>query len=214
MDFLYQLFLLAPAVLLGLTIHEFSHAWVAYKLGDPTAKALGRLTLNPISHLDLLGAISLLIFKLGWAKPVPYDPRYFRHPKRDTMLVAAAGPASNFVLAILLGISFRLFMLLFAKDGLSGVANITAFMLLYGVFINLTLAFFNLIPVPPLDGSKILVGFLPPALVAPYMSFAQFGPFLLFAVILFGNRLGFDLFGTTILPLAKTFSGLFAGATL
>jgi Zn-dependent protease len=214
MSILYNIILLAPAVLIALTVHEFSHALVAYRLGDPTAKAMGRLTLNPFSHLDLLGTLCLILFKLGWAKPVPVDARYFRHPRRDMMLVAFAGPASNFLLALLIGLIFRFSGSVSASLSIPATTGILDFLLLYGVLINLTLAFFNLIPIPPLDGSKILQGFLPVSLEQKYIHFLRWGPLLLIALIFFGDRIGLDLFGKTIFPLARYFSTLFAGSSL
>jgi len=142
-----------PALLIGLTFHEYAHALVAFKLGDPTAKNLGRLTLNPIKHLDPLGAIFLLIFKFGWAKPVPVNPFHFRGDRQRGMLwVSLAGPASNMVIAVVTVLLWKIIG--FQKNIVDGI-------LLYIFHINVILAVFNFIPVPPLDGSKILAGLLP-----------------------------------------------------
>lgn len=148
-----SLLLSLPALLIGLTLHEFAHGYVAFRLGDPTAKNMGRLTLNPIKHLDPLGAIFLLIFHFGWAKPVPVNPMYFKGDRKKGMLwVALAGPVTNILIAILTAIVWKVVE---PRDWimLGILANI--------FYINLILAVFNIIPVPPLDGSKILAGMLP-----------------------------------------------------
>lgn len=134
------------ALLIALTIHEFSHAWTANFFGDPTAKDKGRLTLNPIAHLDPLGTVFLLLAGFGWGKPVPIDPSNFRNPKLDNVTVSLAGPISNLLLALLLGLIYRFFPL---------PPILEQFMIL-AIFFNLVLMIFNLLPIPPLDGSKVL----------------------------------------------------------
>ncbi len=159
---LQTLVLLVPVILLALTVHEFSHGLAAYRLGDPTAKYAGRLTLNPIPHLDPIGTLMLFLVHFGWAKPVPVDPRYFANPKRDMLWVALAGPASNMALAFLSGLVIRFIKV--NPDPFMGSFIGEAFiaMLYLSLRINLALAVFNLLPVPPLDGSKVLYGLLPP----------------------------------------------------
>ncbi|MEA1986998.1 MAG: site-2 protease family protein, partial [Candidatus Marinimicrobia bacterium] len=150
---------LAVPILFALTIHELSHGMVAYYFGDPTAKNAGRLTLNPLAHLDPIGTLMIFIVHFGWAKPVPVNPAYLRNPKKDMIWISLAGPASNMVLAFITGLLIRVV-------GLNITDNFTLdfikMMLYYSLTINLALAVFNLIPIPPLDGSKILAGLLPP----------------------------------------------------
>jgi len=174
--------LLAPALIFALTFHEYAHAWMANRLGDPTAKYLGRLSFNPLVHLDLYGLLVLVMsgFRFGWAKPVPFNPLNLRHPKRDIPLIAAAGPAINVLIAIFSFAALRLAGATEMGDFREGI-----FMLLtYFIYINLSLAFFNLIPVPPLDGSKILYGFLPPSKEYIYYNLERMGPILLLGLIL------------------------------
>ncbi|AEF94878.1 peptidase M50 [Desulfotomaculum nigrificans CO-1-SRB] len=146
-----ELVLMALPILLALTFHEFAHAWVAHKLGDNTAKNMGRLTLNPLKHLDPIGTLLLFLAGFGWAKPVPVNPWNFDHPKKGMMLVSLAGPVTNMLLAILGTVLFGL---------LTPAGNLFA-VLQYFIYINVILAVFNFLPMPPLDGSKILAGILP-----------------------------------------------------
>lgn len=166
---------LLPVILISITIHELSHGYFSYKLGDPTAKNAGRLTLNPIKHLDALGTIMILISGFGWAKPVPINPMYYNDRKKGTMLVALAGPLSNIFIALLFsfpmafignqygGISLRN---LFDASSVMLFKNTSFLAILFNLsrffyIININLAVFNILPVPPLDGSKILSGVLP-----------------------------------------------------
>lgn len=142
-----------PALLIGLTLHEYAHGWVAYKLGDPTAKNMGRLTINPLKHIDPLGAIFLVLFHFGWAKPVPVNPMHFKGDRHKGMLlVALAGPVTNLLIALATALVFKI---------VNPQSVILQALLAYTFEINLILAVFNFIPVPPLDGSKILAGVLP-----------------------------------------------------
>jgi len=167
-----------PALLLGLTLHELAHAAVAYKLGDPTAKNLGRLTLNPIKHLDPLGTIMLLVFHFGWAKPVPVNPLYFRGDRQKGMLwVSLAGPATNLLIALAGAVVFKLLM----PQG-----QALRIILWLIIDINVILAVFNLIPVPPLDGSKILAGLLPGKYSHVIYNLEKYGFIILILLMLFG----------------------------
>jgi len=148
------------ALIVAATVHEYAHAYVADRLGDPTPRAQGRLTLNPLAHLDPVGALLILIFRFGWAKPVPINPANFTNWRRDTMLVAAAGPLANITLLFIVGIPYKLGLL---DIGAAAAAMPIDRLLQVMLQINAMLAVFNLIPIPPLDGSKILMGLLPPA---------------------------------------------------
>ena len=165
-DFLIELLLVFPSVLIALTFHECAHGFIAYKLGDPTAKYLGRLTLNPIKHIDPFGAICMLIAHFGWAKPVPIDPRNFKNPKRDMAISAVAGPVSNLLLGFIGCFIYALtehFLPPFYEKNLGYyLAFAWINFIYYFGWLNISLAIFNLIPIPPLDGSKILYAFLPP----------------------------------------------------
>ena len=160
---LINLTLMILPVLLALTGHEFAHAWAAHRLGDDTAKQAGRLTLNPLAHLDLLGTIFLLVSQVfGWAKPVPVNPRNFHNPARDMALVALAGPGLNIIFALTLGLILKITF----QAGLFGYAalEVPVFRILNLIaLVNLALGTFNLLPLPPLDGFQILASFLPPA---------------------------------------------------
>lgn len=174
--------------LFAVVVHEVAHGWVANKLGDPTAKLEGRLTLNPIKHLDPIGSVlvpGLLIISgasilFGWAKPVPFNPYNLRNPRRDEALIAVAGPTSNIILAIIGGIILRLTVIV-------GIAGATPQILLLFVMINIILAIFNLIPIPPLDGSKILFSILPPSFDSVRRTLESFG-FMILLLFLFAFR--------------------------
>ena len=189
------------SILIAITVHEAAHAFMARKLGDPTAEDAGRLTLNPIAHLDMLGSLMFLFVGFGWAKPVPVDPRYFSHPKRDNALVAVVGPLSNLVLAFcaFAGLVFMgypmdatdpMLLLSVVKEG--SVAEMFALEVLEkSLFINLALMAFNLLPVAPLDGSKVLQMFIPREYEDQYETIMQRGPIILLFLILAGIFLNF-----------------------
>jgi Zn-dependent protease len=164
---------LAGALILSITIHEFAHAYSAQKLGDPTAKLLGRVTLNPLAHLDPIGTLFLLIAGFGWGKPVPFDARNLDNPKRDSAIISFAGPLSNFLLAILLAILIRI---------LPQNEILTVF-LYFAIFFNLILGFFNLIPLHPLDGFKVVYGLLPFNLAWQWQQTQRYGIFILMLLV-------------------------------
>lgn len=184
-EFLLTISILAVPVLLAVTVHEVAHGWVAYRLGDPTAKLAGRLTLNPIKHLDLFGTLAFVITRMvGWAKPVPVNPANLRNPRQDMIWVAAAGPAANVLLAIGFAALFHLadrFLLGAAPRAISVPLLLIA---RYGVYINLGLAVFNILPVPPLDGGNIVLGILPRDLAIRYEQLKPYG-FILLLVLIF-----------------------------
>lgn len=165
MDIIQQIIFLIPILLISLSFHEFMHGYVSYRLGDPTPKVSGRLTLNPLAHLDFVGSLVLLITRrFGWAKPVPIDPRYYDNPRQGMMFVGIAGPGANIILASIFSVIIKL-IVNFSQYSLrgysSGFINLLLQFLVMAIMINLSLAMFNLIPIPPLDGSKILRGLLP-----------------------------------------------------
>lgn len=185
----YQfLIILVPVILFSLTIHEYAHALVAYRLGDDTAKRQGRLSLNPLVHLDVLGTLLLFIVHFGWAKPVPVDPRSFRNPKKDMLMVALAGPVSNILTAIAAAVILKALFENFAAIPPGSGADVAARMLVWFMYIGIVLAVFNMIPVPPLDGSRVLYGLLPDSLAYRYARFETYGIFILFAFFLFGGQ--------------------------
>ena len=199
--------LLAPPILLAITFHEYAHGWTAMKFGDPTAKMMGRLTLNPLVHLDPIGTLMLFLVHFGWAKPVPVDPRYFSDPKRQMLWVALAGPVANMILAFFSGI----LIIGFASSNFMFSSNTALIgnMLVYSLQINLALAVFNMLPIPPLDGSKILRGLLPYEYEHIAVQMEQYGPWVLMSIILFGMMTGVSLFWIFIGPFVSFFSSLF-----
>jgi len=203
--------LLAPPILLALTFHEFMHGWVAYQLGDPTAKMAGRLTMNPLAHLDPFGTIMIFLVRFGWAKPVPVNPNYFREPKRDMLLVSIAGPAANIFLGFLSGLLLRTFHAGFFNFMPVNILQPVYIMIKLSLQINLALAIFNLLPVPPLDGSKILYGLLPYRYEYIYEYLERYGPFILMGLIMFGMITRISILGAFIYPFVNFFGKLFGG---
>lgn len=159
-------------IFLTLPIHEFAHGFVANKLGDPTARYQGRLTLNPVAHIDLIGSLCILLIGFGWAKPVPINSYYFKNPKRDIAITALAGPVSNLLMALIAALVSNVFVFLV---GLNHIAALYAALIFqYVALINISLAVFNLIPIPPLDGSRILSAFLPNRIYYELMRYERF----------------------------------------
>lgn len=206
-----SLLLIAPPILLALTFHEFAHAYVAHRCGDDTAQKNGRLTLNPLRHLDPLGTIMIFLVHFGWAKPVPVNPYNLRNPKKDMLWISAAGPIANIFLALISGLLFRLFSdfaMITERDSLAGLLVLMVFLSLK---INLALAIFNILPIAPLDGSKILYGLLPPGFGKMILALERYGPFILLGLIIFGRATGVSILGGLIWPFVDFFSKLFAG---
>lgn len=184
-------FVLQYVVLLfSLSVHESAHAYFADRLGDPTARRLGRISLNPIVHIDIIGTVVLPILAavsgwalIGWAKPVPVNPYNLRNPRRDNMVISGFGPLSNLALAVIFAIIFRLLILFIPARGIF----FPIFRLLqFGVLINLILALFNLIPIPPLDGSGVLAGLLPPHTAEAYERIGVYGIIIIYILLFIG----------------------------
>ena len=186
--------IILPPILMALTFHEWAHAWSANRLGDPTARLQGRLSLNPLVHLDPFGTLVLVLTQMiGWAKPVPVDTRYLRNPKRDLFWIASAGPIANLAMALVLGLVIRIggpghFMGAFGSFSSSlpmqSLPEILSAMVFLCFYINILLAWFNMIPIPPLDGSKVVMRFLSPEATAAYMQFSRYG-FLILIFLIF-----------------------------
>ncbi len=206
MDFIQSL----PQIvilLFSIVFHEVAHGRVALWKGDTTARDAGRLTLNPIPHIDLFGTVLFPLILIvtrspvlfGWAKPVPVNPWNFKQIKKDMALVGASGPASNFLLALIAGLLFRL------SVPVTGSTHVLSQALFFAVYINLVLAFFNLIPIPPLDGSKILMGFLPDKAAMQYMSLERYGFLILYLLLFLG------IFRILVFPFVRFFLYLIIG---
>ncbi|MBD3251970.1 site-2 protease family protein [Candidatus Uhrbacteria bacterium] len=203
-------FVILIAIVTALTFHEYAHAFVANMLGDKTAEHMGRMTLNPIAHIDPWGLLMVLLVGFGYAKPVPYNPRFLKHPRRDSVYIGIAGPLSNILLASLFAIAMRFVDpdLVFLRTGAS--SSLLEPFLLFGMWINIALAVFNLLPIPPLDGSKLLIALLDKPKHARTLHFIERnGPMLLLVVIavdLFG---GIGFFSAIFNALGSIFLRLF-----
>lgn len=188
-NFFLKLSVMLVPALMAITCHEVSHGFIADKFGDQTARNMGRLTLNPLKHLDIVGTLMVFIIGIGWAKPVPVNFNNLRHPKRDMIWVAAAGPVTNSMLAIISAIALRIIIGL-ANQIPSGsppqlFIDPIALMLVFSVYINLVLAIFNLIPVPPLDGGRVMVGLLPYRQSQAYAGIERYGMIVIILIVLF-----------------------------
>ena len=191
---LAQVFISFGVLLFSLTVHEMAHAWTADRLGDATARLLGRVSLNPLVHADPIGTVLFPLVALitgapiiGWAKPVPVLTRNLRHPRRDFILVAAAGPASNLVMAFAAATLLAALTVSPQIDGQANVSVPVATILSLAIRLNVLLAVFNMIPIPPLDGGNVLAGLLPPSLAASFNGLRKYGFLLLYALILSGG---------------------------
>ena len=204
---LLTLLISAAAALLCITLHELSHGFVAWRLGDPTAKNAGRLTLNPIRHLDVVGLLMMLVAKVGWAKPVPVDPRYFKKPKQGMALTALAGPVSNFVLAVL---AMLISKVIYLYAPYSAAMDVVFSFCLYTLApLSIGLGLFNLIPIPPLDGSKVLAAFLPDRQYITLMRYERYGIVVLLVLSFVG--IGSSLISRGILGIYSALLSLIFG---
>lgn len=201
-NFFQQALIGLPILIFSLTIHEYSHAWSAWKFGDPTAKNMGRMTLNPLAHLDLFGTIMMVVsqFRFGWAKPVPVNPMNLRNLRVADFWISAAGPISNLLMAFGFGLLFRM------VSGGDMLGTQMQIFLLRAVQINVVLAVFNLLPLFPLDGSHMLRRLLPPDMEVHLDQFDRISPFLLLFLIISGSL--FTIIGPALYPLISLFTGL------
>ena len=200
-EWLIEFLLSLPAILLALSVHECAHAWAAYKLGDPTAKIFGRLTINPLKHLDPLGVLCMIVARFGWARPVPVNSRNLKNPKRDMVLVSLAGPAANIVLAFIGLLVLRILQVFLlpalspvslGSFGTGAIVMLLEFLVLF-CMLNAGLAIFNLLPIPPLDGSHLLALILPSRIYFKYVQYERYISFALVLLLVF-NVLDIPLF--------------------
>jgi Zn-dependent protease len=194
-----------PVLLFAITIHEYAHGRAALWLGDPTAKRMGRLTLNPVSHIDPLGAIALFLFHFGWAKPVPVNPIYFKNIRKDIIIMSLAGPMANIATAIMVGILIRHFLLPWESYQLA---------LVYLLFMNIGLGLFNLLPIPPLDGSHVLENALSPEAARDYRKFGRYGPLVIFGIVMLDNFAHTGILNHLLIYPMINLATLFAGRNL
>ncbi len=171
-----------PAVLIAISLHEFAHGWASWKLGDPTPRATGRLSLNPLRHLDPIGTLCLLVFHFGWAKPVPVDMRNFKHPKREMAITALAGPVSNVLICCIVLFIYGLIFLPCKLSGSSFLDSVLN-MVYITAYLSIALAIFNIIPIPPLDGSKVLFSLMSDESYYKLMRYEHYGMIILLVLI-------------------------------
>jgi len=198
-------------LLFSVILHEIAHGSVALYLGDPTAKMAGRLTLNPLAHIDIIGLLLLYFYGFGWAKPVPVNPYNFRNPRKDELWVSLAGPGSNMVLALVFGIIFRLLIGSYPFGSQASTHQLFLIMLIKGIQLNLVLAVFNLIPVNPLDGSHILSGIMPLQYQSQLQQIQRYSFYVLLGVIVLDYFLNLGILWAIFKPFIFFFGTLFAG---
>ncbi|MEZ5359579.1 MAG: site-2 protease family protein [Candidatus Zixiibacteriota bacterium] len=211
-DFIRRAILLAPVIVFSLTVHEYFHAWTAYRFGDPTAKDMGRLTLNPLKHLDLMGTVMFLAtqFRFGWAKPVPVNPYNLRNLRHDDLWISAAGPLSNLGLAAIFGTLWRIF----EATNIIGMYDPLDIMLFYAIVINVSLALFNLLPLYPLDGSHILRNILPVRFGPTIDQIERVSPMVLMAIIFLGMMTHISIIWMILGPIVRAIVYLVSGIQL
>jgi Zn-dependent protease len=206
-NILYKLSIMLVPGLLAITCHEVSHGYVAWRYGDPTARMLGRLTLNPLKHIDIFGTLMLVVVGIGWAKPVPVVVENLRNPKRDMIWVSAAGPITNLMLALVSAGLLRLLLAFPAGSGAAGfVIQPLSYMAGFSIYINLLLAFFNMIPIPPLDGGRVLMGLLPHRQALALGRIEPYGMILIIVLVFFT-----PVFSYLLLPMLMVGIKLLAG---
>lgn len=207
-NILFKLSIMLVPGLLAITCHEVAHGYVASRYGDPTARMLGRLTLNPLKHIDILGTLMLVVVGIGWAKPVPVVMQNLRNPKRDMIWVSAAGPVTNLLLALVsAGLLRLLFLAPFATSGPTGfVLQPLTYMVSFSIYINLLLALFNMIPIPPLDGGRVMMGLLPYRQAIALGRIEPYGMVIIILLVFFT-----PIFSYLLLPLLMTGIDLLAG---
>ncbi len=204
--FLKLSIMLVPG-LLAITCHEVAHGFVAWRYGDPTARMLGRLTLNPLKHIDIFGTLMLVIVGIGWAKPVPVVIENLRNPKRDMIWVSIAGPVTNLLLAFASAGLLRLILMIPPDNGTLGfIIQPISYMAAFSIYINLLLAFFNMIPIPPLDGGHVLMGLLPYRQANTLARLEPYGMFIIIALVFFT-----PVFSYIIMPFLSTGINFLAG---
>ncbi|MCP3676693.1 MAG: site-2 protease family protein [Deltaproteobacteria bacterium] len=202
--------ILAPPILLAITLHEYGHGWMANRLGDPTAKLMGRLSLNPLRHLDPMGTLAFFLTQMiGWAKPVPVNPHQLKNPKRDMMWVALAGPVMNLIIAVASALFLKLLAVMAALNGPAFIPVIGPlfYMAQASIMINISLALFNILPIPPLDGSRILAGLLPYRQAIAYARIEPYGFVILILLLMTGVA------QEVISPMRNLLTGIFMGGT-
>ena len=212
---------LAPGIVFGLVIHEFCHGYAAWRLGDPTAKDAGRLSFNPLKHLDFLGTAALFLMRIGWAKPVPVDARNFRDPRKGILITSLAGPVSNLVVGAVLGVGLGALFAYGLKSPqvfASSWLRLLYLVLFNAVYINFILAIFNLLPVPPLDGSNVLWSLLPRNAAVSYGRFitkyGRYIPYIFIILVFFGPTFGLPVFQWVLIPPVKFLMKITTGFSL
>lgn len=204
-NILFKLSIMLVPGLLAITCHEVSHGYMAWRFGDPTARMLGRLTLNPLKHIDIFGTLMLVIVGIGWAKPVPVVIENLRNPKRDMIWVSAAGPVTNMLLALVSALLLRLLVAIPAGN-VSFIVQPLSYMAGFSIYINLLLAFFNMIPIPPLDGGRVLMGLLPYRQAVALGKIEPYGMIIIIALVFFT-----PVFSYLLMPMLMAGIKLLAG---